>query len=121
VDDDEAVLRAIQRLLGAWGFCTLSFNTGAAFLDALRMENPDCVLLDLHMPGMNAWEIMAALQSAAAPVPVIVMSGDTDPALRKTAMEKGAAAFLFKPFGKPELMEAIASVTRGPDGAAFPH
>lgn len=121
MDDDEAVLRAIQRLLGAWGFYTLKFNSGGAFLEALRMEKPDCVLLDLHMPGMNAWEIMSAMKAAGSCIPVVLMTGDAAPALRKTAMENGAAAFLCKPFGKAELIEAIDSAARGPDGTASPH
>jgi FixJ family two-component response regulator len=109
VDDDAAVLKAAQRLLCACGFHTEIFSSGRAFLDALRSLSPDCVLLDLHMPGLTGWEVRDEMGAAGFSIPVIFITGDGDPALWERAAAAGAVALLRKPFGEQALLETIAT------------
>ena len=109
VDDDESVLKAIPRLLTVCGFRTEIFDSGQTFLDALRDRNPDCVLLDLHMLSLTGWDVLAEMAASGYSIPVIVITGDGDPALLAKAMSIGAAALLRKPFSELQLLEAIAA------------
>jgi FixJ family two-component response regulator len=57
VDDEENVRRALERLFRSAGICVETFPSGAEFLEALKTREPDCVVLDLHMPGVNGFEV----------------------------------------------------------------
>lgn len=109
VDDDASVLKAIPRLLKICGFRTETFDSGQSFLDALRECNPDCVLLDLHMLSITGWEVMAEMAALGYSIPVILITGDGDPALLEKAMATGAAALLRKPFSEQQLLETITA------------
>ena len=108
VDDDPSVLKAIRRLLGSCGFCTETFASGRIFLDALHGHSPDCVLLDLHMLGLTGWEVQAEMAAVGYSIPVIFITGDSDPAVWDKAIAAGATALLRKPFSECQLLEAIA-------------
>ena len=109
VDDDASVLKAIPRLLKVCGFRTEIFDSGQTFLDVLCDRSPDCVLLDLHMLGLNGWEVLVKMAASGHSIPVIFITGDGDPALLEKAMATGAAALLRKPFSERQLLETIAA------------
>ncbi len=97
VDDEADVLRAMQRLLRAAGFEVEVYATGEAFLNSVADHCPDCVLLDLHMPGISGFEVQAQLKACSCPVPVIVITGHDTASAQVRAMQGGAFAFLRKP------------------------
>jgi len=109
VDDDDSVRKALRRLLRASGFAVESFASGAAFLDFVRRVRPACVLLDLHMPGTDGYEVQAGLTRAGADVPVIMITGGTTPEFRARALDLGASAFFAKPIDETKLLDAIRS------------
>src|SRR5690349_8003099 len=79
VDDDTSVRRALARLLNASSFDATMFESGQAFLDSLPTNTPDVVVLDLHMPGMNGLDVLAALTRAGLTLPVIMITGHASP------------------------------------------
>jgi FixJ family two-component response regulator len=107
VDDEENVRRALQRLFRSAGLDVETFPSGAEFLEALKTREPDCVVLDLHMPQVNGFEVQARLTEAASSVPVIVITGHDTEASRDRAIEGGAFAYLRKPVDDEILLEAI--------------
>ena len=113
VDDDESVRKALQRLLRCAGLDVDTYRSGDDFLAAFPARQHDCLILDLHMPGLNCFEVQARLRAAAAHVPVVVITGqDTDEA-RKRVLEAGAYSYLGKPLDYKILLEAVADAVAG--------
>jgi len=112
VDDDEAVLRAIKRLLRTTGAEVDTFGSGEEFLSSLDSHRPDCVVLDVQMHGMHGLEVQAALNAKRDPPPVVFMTAREDEGAQTQAMSRGASAFLHKPLSDEVLIRAIDSVMR---------
>jgi FixJ family two-component response regulator/signal transduction histidine kinase len=113
VDDDAAVLRSLERLLGAAGYETMSFEQPVALLEAVSQLSEGCILLDVRMPGLNGLEVQAALAKLDCRLPVIVMTGQGDVPTAVRAMKAGAVDFIEKPFSDEELLEAIEAALTG--------
>jgi len=109
VDDEQPVRRALQRLLRASGFDVRLFATGSDFMS--HLEGIDCVILDLHLPGMSGFEVQEALTERGASVPVVVLTGNDTPANRARSLANGAHAYLCKPVDDKVLLEALRPLT----------
>ncbi|MDR3417465.1 MAG: response regulator [Nevskia sp.] len=107
VDDDEAVRSAMRLLLRSYGWRSRAFASAEEFLEALVEEVPDCLLLDLNMPGMNGAELLEVLGTRRSAVPVIVVTGEGSSALAARARGAGAEAVLDKPFSEEDLKASI--------------
>lgn len=107
VDDDEAVLRALRRLLGAAGYAVRSFRSPLEFLAEHDPDPPGCAVLDLSMPDLDGLGIQAALSAGAVMRPVIFLTGAGDIPTSVRAMKAGAVDFLTKPVQSAELLAAI--------------
>jgi FixJ family two-component response regulator len=108
VDDDPSVLKALGRLLRASGFEVATFTSGAEFLESLKTQVPDCLVLDVHMPSLGGLDVQAALLARGFHVPVIFITAYDDKGMRERALEQGAVAFLRKPLTEQMLLAAIA-------------
>lgn len=75
VDDEPEVRRALQRLLRSAGFAVEVYASGAAFLDGLPDHRPDCLVLDLHMPGSDGFALQDALSRRGSMIPVVMITG----------------------------------------------
>lgn len=107
--DDEAKLRsAIARLLRANGCDVELFESGEAFLASVQDHLPDCLLLDLHMPGMTGFDVLESLAARHVQMPVIVITGHDEPDNKERVLALGGAAYLLKPVNRITLMAAIA-------------
>jgi FixJ family two-component response regulator len=113
VDDEETVRNALHRLLRAAGFRTVTFETCSAFLALPESQRPDCIILDLHMPGMSGMELLKAMQGRDTPSPVIVITAYDEPGARDRCLRAGAAAYLRKPLDGSVLLDAIAAAQGG--------
>jgi FixJ family two-component response regulator len=111
VDDEDAVRRALERLLRSAGCDPEVFASGETFLESLGRRMPDCVVLDLHMPGVTGFEVQARLNASGYTVPVIVITGHDSAESRDRVHALGAAAYLRKPVGAKVLLEAIDRAT----------
>ena len=107
VDDEDAVRRALERLLRSAGFVPKAFASGAAFLQSLDGARPDCVVLDLHMPNVTGFDVQDRMSQSGIRIPIIVITGHDSAESRERVRALGAAAYLRKPVGAKLLLEAI--------------
>lgn len=112
VDDEEPIRKALKRLLRAANLEAEAFASGSAFLDSLALRRPDCVILDLHMPGMTGLHVLQRLKQSGVPLPAIVITAYDEPETRSHCLAAGAAAYLRKPFEDHLLLDAVASAAK---------
>ena len=107
VDDDPRVLKGVQRLLRAHAYEPILFSSAEAFKNHTDFETAACVILDINLNDGSGIELRQGLKAAGVSVPVIYMTGNEDPAVRKAALDSGCIAFLTKPFSAQELIEPL--------------
>lgn len=107
VDDEEPIRKALTRLLRSAGLDVESFPSGFEFLESIPSRHPDCVVLDLHMPGLNGFEVQARLAKSGAPVPVVIITGHDSTETRALALAGKPLAYLRKPVDDQALLDAI--------------
>lgn len=112
VDDDPSVLRALERLLRVRGLQCLAYARAEEFLESLDVKLPDCLILDLQMPGMTGLEVLQSLKRRAVHIPTIIITAHSDPGARQRCESAGAAAFLSKPLRNSTLLAAIEAVAK---------
>ncbi len=108
LDDDQSVLSALRRLLCARGYDVRTFDSGPALLQAMGSMRPDCLLLDVHLPGMTGFEVLAQARVLDAGLPAIIITAFDDDATRQTARLARVSAFFRKPFDNHALLQTIA-------------
>jgi FixJ family two-component response regulator len=109
VDDEEPVRKALKRLLRASGLEADTYASGKEFLEASSTRMPDCVVLDLHMPGMSGLQVLQELRQAKKSLPTVVITAYDEPASREQCLAAGAAAYLRKPLDERLLLNAISA------------
>ncbi|MGQ0588679.1 MAG: response regulator transcription factor [Sphingosinicella sp.] len=107
VDDDRDVRRSLSFMLGASKIRSYPFGSGGDFLEALPDLEPGCVLLDIRMPQMDGFQVMAELQKRSVDWPVIVMTGHGEVPTAVRAMKQGAVDFIEKPFSEEALLASF--------------
>jgi FixJ family two-component response regulator len=108
VEDDSSVNLAVSRLLEAAGFDIRSFLSGNALLADAHACDADCLVLDVHLPDMNGFELQRRLAAAGSTAPVVVITAHDDPMHRRAARDIGAFAYLTKPFSSLSLVDAVS-------------
>jgi FixJ family two-component response regulator len=98
VDDDEPSRIAIQESLSVLGYCARGFASADEFLAAGDEGSYDCIITDIHMPGINGFDLKRLLIAHGFAVPVIMITARTEPGLEAMAAECGAVCLLRKPF-----------------------
>jgi FixJ family two-component response regulator len=107
LDDEESVQNAVVRLLRSAGFVARGFATGDEFLKSWHFYRPDCLLLDLQMPGTPGIEVQKALNLAGAKFPVIIITANDAPHIREESIRRGAVDYLCKPLNVFALLQAV--------------
>jgi FixJ family two-component response regulator len=107
VDDDLSVRKALARLLEANFFSASTYSSGLDFLDSLKTRNPECLVVDLHMPDYGGLELLHDLRRKGATSPTIVITAHNEIGLRERCSIAGATAFLVKPLADRLLVDAI--------------
>lgn len=110
VDDEPAVRKGLSRLLRTADFEPRTYESAQDFLDHLVHERPDCLLVDLQMPGVSGLELQAILRRDDARLPVIVVTARDDPESHEKCLALGASACLCKPFDCDTLIDVIHAV-----------
>jgi two-component system response regulator FixJ len=110
VDDDEWVADSLRFLLESFGFDVQSYDSGGKFLADHRHRTAGCLIVDLHLPGMNGIEIVECLQKEGIQVPTILISGRLDPIARDRARALGVTNVLEKRFAADRLIELIRAI-----------
>jgi FixJ family two-component response regulator len=107
VDDDESVCKAVCRLLRSAGFASRGFVSGQEFLESWLNEPPDCVVLDLRMPGMSGIEVQRKLNQLWGWTATIFITAHDHPQARQECLNAGAVAYLLKPMNAHQLLGAV--------------
>ncbi|MGZ4639976.1 MAG: ATP-binding response regulator, partial [Actinomycetes bacterium] len=112
VEDDQSSLDLLHAYLENSGFDVAVARDGAAGLGIVRRDRPDAVVLDIRLPGLIGWDVLAAMQAdpATAAIPVIVASVLDE---RAKGLSLGAAAYLVKPISRDDLIDALSQVVDG--------
>jgi two-component system KDP operon response regulator KdpE len=111
VDDDRQMLKAVTNALTARGYEVLTAATGELALSLMAEDEPDLVLLDLGLPGIEGREVIERLR-AWSELPVIVISVRESQEDKVAALDAGADDFVTKPFGMKELLARMRAVRR---------
>ncbi len=109
VDDDQAVLKSVARLLASDGFQVRGFNEPEKFLDYIQTRPVSIAVLDIWMGQISGLEVQAKLAKLSPQTRVIIMTGRKDPGVEQTAREFGAVAFFIKPFDDQMFLDAVRS------------
>jgi FixJ family two-component response regulator len=115
VDDDPGVLKGVQRLLRQYDYKPILFSSAEAFKNHTDFESAVCVILDINLNDGSGIELRHRLKAAGIGVPVIYMTGNDDPAVRKAALDSGCIAFLTKPFSVQELIQQLKRIGEHPN------
>ena len=119
VDDEESVRKALIRLLRAANMDAESFASGEAFLNSLDKFRPDCVVLDLQMPGLTGRDVQKRLISMQINLPVILITAHDDMVTQQQSLSDGAANYLRKPLRGDVLVRSINESIARASGAAI--
>lgn len=98
VDDDRRMVRTICDILNVKGHEAIAAYTGEEAVEKVKSDNPDCVLMDIKMPGVNGIEILKMIKSLLPELPVLLMSAYATEEQTEEAKKYGAYTLLPKPF-----------------------
>lgn len=113
LDDEPEMRKALRRVLASRGFRVEEYQRGEDLLSAVGSHPPDCLLLDLRMPGLDGLDVLEALRSRHIRVPVVVVTALDEPDTEGQALQLGASACLKKPVDRAVLLSAIAEAIAG--------
>jgi two-component system response regulator PrrA len=112
VDDDADIRVSLDRGLRLSGFSVRTAADGFSALSAVAEHRPDCVVLDVNMPGMDGVEVISRLRGLGIEVPVCILSARDTVDDRVAGLEAGADDYLVKPFALDELLARIRALLR---------
>jgi FixJ family two-component response regulator len=107
VDDDPSVCKALGRLIKSAGFNVKRYGSAQKFLDDDHPKEPDLLVLDVRMPGMNGLDLQNHLAASGHAIPIVFITAHENGMAETTAMAAGAVAFFQKPFDEKDLLGAI--------------
>lgn len=112
VMDDEPVMReTLRRYLARQGFEVTLASYGRDGIEKYKLDRHDFVITDMHMPGLNIFEIIQELRKINGDVKIMVLSGNATPETSKQALEAGATRFMAKPFSLVKLLKIMRRLT----------
>ena len=113
VEDDASMSQAIKRILRAGGFMVDTFSCAEDALEVEATSAADCLVLDIHLPGMSGFDLYRQLFNSGKGIPAIFITGHDQPAAREQAARlAGKSGYLPKPFSGEELLNAVRHVLR---------
>src|ERR1700681_3306949 len=123
VDDDSATRDSLRLLLECVGLEARDFPSAKTFLDARQFADEDCLVLDVHMPGMTGIELLEQLRERGDRIPIIIITGQPSVVDTARARAAGALAVLEKPFKPGEIVGLVRRALKerpGPGCALVP-
>jgi len=109
VEDEPNIVLFLEILLHRAGYETVSTGDGEAALEVIRRTRPDVVLLDIMLPKQNGYEVCRSVKSepALSSIPIIMLTAKGQEVEILKGLELGASAYIAKPFGNAEVLEAV--------------
>lgn len=112
VEDDRVLAAALDLALTMDGFKVIAVGTGEEALDALSSAEYSVLVLDIGLPGIDGFEVLARLRGKGQALPVIVLTANDDPASRTKAFSLGTDEYLSKPIGMREFRQRVRAILR---------
>jgi DNA-binding response OmpR family regulator len=110
IDDERDIIEVLSHFIDGIGFRSVLALNGEEGIDVFKKENPDLVLLDIAMPGMDGLEVLRRLRHLNFDVPVIIITAYKDAEKVVEAFRLGAKDCIFKPFDFEYLTKVIKSL-----------
>lgn len=107
VDDDPQMRESLRNLLRSVGLRVELFASAQAFVQSQHPDAPNCLVLDVRMPGLSGLDLQKQASEADLEIPIIFITGHGDIPMSVRAMKAGAVEFLTKPFRDQDLLDAI--------------
>lgn len=107
VDDDESVRESLPDLLRECGFATQAFSSAEEFLASRFVDETQCLVLDIAMPGMSGPDLQRELSRRKQAIPIVFITAHGDETVRPRMLDAGAVECLFKPFSEVALVDAV--------------
>lgn len=108
VDDDPSVRKSLDRLLRSVGYQVQTYDSARAFMGRSQPgDAPQCLILDVRMPGVSGLDLQTSLRNAGNRIPIVFSTGFGDVTSSVRAMKVGAVDFLTKPIDEQELLSAV--------------
>jgi FixJ family two-component response regulator len=107
VDDNDSFRRATMSFIRSLGYAVVQFASAEAFLKSDRLHETDCLISDVHMPGMNGVELQGKLIAQGYHLPIIFVTAFPEIKARAQAFAAGAIGFLAKPFNDEMLIACL--------------
>lgn len=110
IDDDESMRESLVGLLGSEGLPATAHASADAFLASEDLERATFLIVDVTMPGMTGPQLQDVLLARGIATPLVFVSARADEVIRQRVLERGARAYLVKPFDEDELLAALRQV-----------
>ena len=111
IDDDVLVRQALEDCMESAGYVVGGFASAEEFLASGSIRDAACLIVDVQLPGISGLELQEKLAGESR-VPIVFVSAQGTGKNRETAIRRGAAGFLAKPFRREELLNAVAAAIR---------
>jgi FixJ family two-component response regulator len=107
VDDDESVRESLPDLLREFGFAVRAFSSAEEFLASDCIDQTNCLILDIAMPGMTGPDLQQELRVRRTEIPIVFITAQRDETVRARVLGQGAVEYLLKPFSDTALRDAV--------------
>ncbi|WP_438314948.1 response regulator [Sporosarcina sp. FA9] len=112
VDDQTGIRLLLDEIFRTEGHLTTLVANGLKAIQEIEHKIPDCVLLDMNMPGLDGLEVLRRIKKGWPEIPVIMMTAYTNSDLQAEIIESGATTFFEKPFNISEMVEVVNKILR---------
>jgi DNA-binding response OmpR family regulator len=112
VEDDPSILRGLEMNLKIDGLRVLAASDGVAAVRAAKAAQPDLIILDLGLPGMDGMDVLREVRKDNSEVPILVLSARASEAEKVLGLSLGADDYVTKPFGLAELLARVRALLR---------
>ena len=113
IDDDESFREALVESLSSLGYKADGFISAEDYILAISGKSFDCIVSDVHMPGMSGLDLLKSLAARGSTTPVVLITARSDPNLEAKVAAAGAGCLLRKPFEINELIRCIDEAVNG--------
>jgi FixJ family two-component response regulator len=113
IDDDESFRVALVESLASFGYGADGYASAEDYIGSIGGKSFNCVVTDIHMPGMSGLDLMQRLAAQGSTTPVVLITARSDTNLAAKATAAGAACLLRKPFEINDLIECIERAVQG--------
>ena len=111
-DDDRAIRESLARALELEGYPVVAVRDGASALEAIAADQPDVLILDVMMPGIDGLTVCRVLRAQGDQTPILMLTARTETSDRVAGLDAGADDYLPKPFDLEELLARVRALLR---------